>query len=260
MAREDLIFEPRVTVHKKNGIIMPEMHYHATYEIHIAESERTFLVTEQLIHLRERDVLLIKPNVVHCAVSESHTYTLIELPEIYLDKFFTSYGTELITACFEKNVIRVKESDFLPLLSYTENLCENTNDIFSLVQIFSILKNNMSRQASSMITESSLASNIVDYITENYKIIDDLDIITSTFYISKGYLCNLFKEHTGTSVIKYINMLKIQSSLEYISRPDLSIKDVAAKSGFGSIANFSETFKKIMGTSPLKYRKENIKK
>lgn len=260
MSIRENIIKPNVILHQKNDIAMSDLHYHTAYEIYIAESDRTFLVTEQLIHLKERDVLLLKPDVIHCAVSGALLYSLIELPDSYFNKFFTDYGTELITACFEKNVIRVRESDFKLLLSCAEKICENNDDMLALTQLLLILKNNMERKRYDEANSNSLASNIVDFITENYKTIDDLDVIVNTFYISKGYLCSLFKEHTGTSIKKYINLLKIQSSLELICQMNLSMEEVAQKSGFSTLTNFSKTFKIIMGIPPLKYRKENAKK
>ena len=259
MSFKENILDLNVTVHQTNGGIMPDMHYHTAHEIYISESERTFLITDQLVHLRERDVLLIKPNVVHCGINAALSYSLIELPDVYFNKFFTDYGRDLVTACFEKNVIRVRESDFKTLISCAEKLQENNDDILSLTQLFLILKNNRSRATHAESTDS-LASNIVDYVTENYKSIESLDVIANAFYISKGYLCRLFKEHTGTSINKYINLLKINTSLEIISHKNLSMEEISRQSGFNSPANFSKTFKTVIGIPPLKYQKDNEKK
>ena len=260
MSFEEKIVKPNVIVHKKNDSVMTDMHYHSAYEIYIAESDRKFLIMDQLIHLKERDVLLLKPNVIHRSNSETELFSLIELPVTYFEKYFTKEGIETATECFEKNVIRVRESDFKQLLSCTEKLYENNDDIFTLTQLLYILKNNMSRETHAEGEPDSMASKIVDFITENYKTIDNLDIITNTFFISKGYLCTLFKDYTGTSIKKYINYLKIHHALEFILQPNRSMEEIALMCGFTSLANFSKTFKNVVGTSPLKYRKENAKK
>ncbi len=244
-----------VLVHHKDNFIMPEMHFHSAYEIYIAEADRTFMVEDKLIYLKPRDVLLLKPDVIHCTVSETSNFSLIETPESYLEKFFTEDAILVFTECFEKSVVRVRLSDFEILLSLVEKLNENNNDIFSLVEVLRILKDNMSRKNYVSNDKFSLASNIVDYITENYKSIENLDDIAKKFHISKQYLCNLFKEQTGTSIKKYINILKIHASLELLSNKKLSMEDIAKQSGYSSLANFSKTFKAIIGTSPLKYSK-----
>ena len=257
MSFRENIIEPNVICHKKSEIIMPKMHYHSAYEIHISESERKYLVSDQLMHLKERDVLLIKPDVIHRSINKTQLYSALELPVAYLENYFTKKGIELITQCFEKNVIRVRESDFKQLLICVENFNDDTSDILSLNQIFYILKNNMSRATRSEASPDSLPSKIVDFVSENYKTIDNLDVITNTFFISKSYLCALFKNYTGTSIMNYINHLSIHHSLDLLSRTNISIEQVALQSGFSSLANFSQTFKSVMGISPLKYRKEN---
>ena len=251
------IVEPIVWCHAKSNRIMTKMHYHHAYEIHISESERKFLVSDQLVHLKERDVLLIKPDVVHRTSSKTPLFSSLELPIAYLEKYFTEEGIDLITQCFEKNVIRVRESDFKELTDCVEKFKEDTADILSLTRILCILRNNMSRATRSEESHDSLASKIVDFVTENYKTIDNLEVITNMFFISKSYLCALFKDYTGTSIMNYINYLRIHHSLDLLSRTNISIEQVAIQSGFSSLANFSQTFKSVIGISPLKYRKEN---
>ena len=256
MSERETIVNPIVWCHKKSSRIMSEMHYHSAYEIHISESERMYLVYDQLIHLKERDVLLIKPDALHRTFSKTPLFSQLELPITFLEKYFTKEGIEAITQCFEKPVIRVRESDFKQLLTCVEKFNENTEDILALSQIFYILKNNMSRSTHSEDNRNSLASKIVDYVSENYKSINSPDVIMDTFFISKSYLCTLFKEHTGTSIINYTNSLKISHSISLLSQPNISIEEVAKQSGFSSLANFSQTFKSVVGTSPLKYRND----
>ena len=257
MSYKEVIVEPKIGYHLKRGNGMSDTHHHTAYEIYIAESERKYLVMDQLIHLEERDVVLIKPDVIHRSMSEALMGTLVELPAEYFEKYFTKEGVAKVTECFEKTVIRVRESDFKQLLACVEKLRDNTDDILTVTQFLGILKNNMSRATHAEGNPNSLAAKIVDFVTEKYKTVDNLEVITGKFFISKGYLCALFKDYTGTSIKKYINYLKVHSSLELIAETNLSMEEIALKCGFSSLANFSKTFKATIGTSPLSYRKEN---
>ena len=257
MAFKETIYEPNIICHQERKHVMSDTHYHAAYEIYIAESERKYLIMDHLLHLQERDVVLIKPDVVHRTMSGASCGTLVELPITYLEKYFSAEGIASVTKCFEKTVIRVRESDFKQLLSCVESFQENTDDILLLMQILSTLKNNMLRATHADGNQESLAARIVDFVTEEYKTIRNLEVITSRFFISKGHLCTIFKDYTGTSIKKYINYLKVCSSLELVSGTNLSMEDIAVKCGFSSLANFSKSFKATIGTSPLNYRKEN---
>lgn len=257
MSFREIILEPNIEYHVKREDVMSDTHYHTAYEIYIAESERKYLVMDQLIHLEERDVVLIKPDVIHRSMNGARVGSLVEYPVTFLEKYYTKEGLEAITECFKKTVIRVRESDFKQLLACVERLRDNPDDILTLTQLLLILKNNMSRATHAEGNPDSLAAKIVDFVTENYKTVDNLEVITGKFFISKGYLCALFKDYTGTSIKKYINYLKVHSSLELIAETNLSMEEIAARCGFSSLANFSKTFKATIGTSPLSYRKEN---
>ncbi len=246
----------KISLHENGNFKMPGMHYHDAYEIYILESgERFYMLEDKLISLKARDVLLIKPNVIHCTIGGVYKKSALEFTNTYLKNFFTERGMRLSVRCFEKNVIRVRERDFPQLLSIMERLREDNEDMLAFIQLFNILESNVSRKTYDLQETSAMAANIVDYITANYYDIDNLDEIASQFYISKQHLCNLFKQHTGTTIVKYINILKIHASFEYLFQKGLSITEVAEKSGFCNVQYFSQIFKSVTGLSPLAYRK-----
>ncbi len=251
----------QISLHYEGNYKMPDMHYHDAYELYILEDgDRTYMVEDRLIYMRPRDVLLIKPDVIHCTVGGTFVRSLITFTDEYLSKFFNEYSIGLITECFDKDVIRVKESDFELLISLVEKLSKDENDVLTFAHFLSILRNNMSRKTYDLPISGSKVANIVDYISENYKNIDNLDDVADKFYISKQYLCNLFKESTGTSIVKYINILKIHASLELLAEKEHTMAEVAERSGFKSLSNFSKTFKSVTGISPLKYSKTDLNK
>ena len=98
-------------------------------------------------------------------------------------------------------------------------------------------------------------SDIIEYIGRNYKAIENLTEISDNFFITKFYLCRLFKKHTGVSVIKYINTLKIQSACEELTETKKSIEEIALSSGFSTSMYFCKTFKSVTGMTPTQYRK-----
>ncbi len=252
------IEDPITILHISGNMKMSEMHYHNAYEIGILmDGDRSYMIEDQLMHFRPRDVRLIKPNVIHCAVGGNYSGTVIEFTESYLEYFFSKKAAESITECFEKKVIRIRESDFECLMSLVERLTADENDFFAFAKIIDILKNNMSRRTYDLKSTSPRVADIVDYITENYQKIDSLNMIADKFYISKEHLCRLFKENNNISIMRYINILKIRSSLEYVAQNSLPIAKIAEKCGFKNLSYFGETFKSIMGMSPSEYRKNS---
>lgn len=79
------------------------------------------------------------------------------------------------------------------------------------------------------------------------------------FYAKKaGYstsqFSHLFRQHTGTSPINYLNELRIQRAAEFLNNTDWSIKRIAYELGFEDPLYFSRNFRKCVGLSPKAYR------
>lgn len=65
---------------------------------------------------------------------------------------------------------------------------------------------------------------------------------------------HLFRQHTGTSPINYLNELRIQRAAELLKNTDHSIKHIAHQLGFEDPLYFSRSFRKCVGVSPRAYR------
>ena len=74
--------------------------------------------------------------------------------------------------------------------------------------------------------------------------------------ISHPHLLRLFKEKYNITIIKYLNLKRIEYACNLLLTTDLSVKSVAFSSGFSDELHFMKTFKKHMGVSALKYRNE----
>jgi transcriptional regulator GlxA family with amidase domain len=65
----------------------------------------------------------------------------------------------------------------------------------------------------------------------------------------------LFREQTGSSPVDHHIRLRMQAACHYLDTTALSIKEVAAKLGYDDPYYFSRLFQKILGCSPLAYRR-----
>ena len=59
----------------------------------------------------------------------------------------------------------------------------------------------------------------------------------------------------NTTIISYVNKLRIESSKSLLLSSDLNISEIASTTGFFDINYFSRIFKKYTGISPTDYRK-----
>lgn len=66
----------------------------------------------------------------------------------------------------------------------------------------------------------------------------------------------IFREHTGVGPHQYRLHLKLSHARDLLLNTDLSVKEVAFRSGFEEEQYFCRFFKKIMGKTPSGYRKQ----
>lgn len=103
--------------------------------------------------------------------------------------------------------------------------------------------------------ETDSVSLSIAYMKKNIRkklLIDDL---AAQRGLSVSHYSRLFNQKTGSSPINYFNLLKIQASCQHLYFTDSSIKEIAAVMGFDDQYYFSRLFAKLIGMSPLKYRK-----
>lgn len=73
-------------------------------------------------------------------------------------------------------------------------------------------------------------------------------------HLSPNYFIRKFKEHTGFSPIKYVNMLKLERAKGLLENSELPISAVMAEVGLVDAAYFSRLFKTNTGHTPRQYR------
>ncbi len=83
-----------------------------------------------------------------------------------------------------------------------------------------------------------------------------LDEIADEIGISKEYMLKLFRSEEGEPLQTYIARIKMEAACNILKYSDKKIGEIAEYLGYNSLSYFSREFRKIMGISPLEYRKE----
>lgn len=93
---------------------------------------------------------------------------------------------------------------------------------------------------------------IQSYIHEHLAEPLTLDSIADQFFISKYYLCRLFKSTTNYGIIEYVNYSRISKACQ-LMREGVRSKVAGESVGFQSNEHFIRTFKKLVGSTPKQY-------
>jgi len=72
--------------------------------------------------------------------------------------------------------------------------------------------------------------------------------------LSEYYFCRVFKSATGMSPYNYVLRKRIELACHCLKKDDMSIQNIAFKTGFGDPVQFAKHFKQINGLTPSAYR------
>lgn len=95
---------------------------------------------------------------------------------------------------------------------------------------------------------------IQSYLDRHFTQKISLEDLAERFYISSSYLSRTFHEWTGSSPKQYIMKSRIAYAKELLITTNLSVSEVAIRSGFGDTSNFIRSFKKETHETPMQYR------
>ena len=74
--------------------------------------------------------------------------------------------------------------------------------------------------------------------------------------VSRSFLISYLKNHTEINFKDFVNNVLVGKSVELLYDKNLSITEVAIKSGFGSLRSFNRVFISKIGCTPSNYRKK----
>ncbi len=98
-------------------------------------------------------------------------------------------------------------------------------------------------------------ASICSYIAEHFAEDLTLEDVAERSGFSKYHFARLFKQFTGKTFYRYVNMKRIENAEMLLTEPSASITEIAVKSGFSSLPAFVRMFKLIKGCTPTEFRK-----
>lgn len=100
-----------------------------------------------------------------------------------------------------------------------------------------------------------LSQSIIRYLEKHFAQDLTLDELAEELGYNKSYLCVAFKKDTQTTILDFLNMIRIRRAAELIVYSDHSLTQVADMCGFASDSHFNRVFVKYVGTTPGQCRR-----
>ena len=94
----------------------------------------------------------------------------------------------------------------------------------------------------------------MQYLFQHFREDISLEEVARQSGYTPNYFSHLFHESTGEKFVELLGKLRLNYAKMLLQSTDLSITEVAEKSGFGSASALHRNFQKTMGLAPSKYR------
>ena len=99
---------------------------------------------------------------------------------------------------------------------------------------------------------------VVEFINNNYQKQITLYDISKHLCLHRNYLCRLFKQSTGKTVMDYLTFVRMCNA-EILLKTNKSIAEIADLTGFSSPEYFNKVFKNHFFYTPSEYRNKYLK-
>ncbi len=82
--------------------------------------------------------------------------------------------------------------------------------------------------------------------------------ISNQIHIVEQYICAVFKKYTGMTVFEYINSERVDLAKRLIATNEFTLIKISEMCGFFDYNYFSRIFKRVVGITPLNYRRSAL--
>ncbi|WP_163858546.1 helix-turn-helix transcriptional regulator [Paenibacillus elgii] len=125
--------------------------------------------------------------------------------------------------------------------------------LFSLIALFLDMAPVKPHHGISMDAERKLIDSL-RYIDAHLSSELTVEQLSDHAHFHPNYFIRMFKRHMGMPPMKYIHERRLEKAQHLLASTDLTVGEVACRSGFNDVSYFSASFKKYAGVAPKDYR------
>lgn len=236
--------------------------HHCTEIFYVIKGNGSFLVNEDVFDVKEDDLIIVNPNVMHTEMSKGGNplqYIVLGIEGLQ----FTSLSKQeelddysVHNYCNYKHEVLFYMKTLLQEVNYQdeeyESVCQNLLEVLIINMIRRTKANLIVAPAQKVTKECRF---VEQYINTHFQEDITLELLSEKAFMNKFYLVHAFKQYKGMSPINYLIHLRIKAAKELLETTNYSIAQISESSGFSSQSYFSQAFKKETGMTPNAYRK-----
>lgn len=222
-------------------------HTHQRYQLtYVAEGYQYFQIEQKIYLVPQNHVIWIPTKKKHRTTSEAKTVNLMlilfqSVPE---QDFYQNVHVFPAPAVLKEMLLYASKWNKL----LTEDEEKNTFLKAILNSLPNFCKENSGLQIPVPVDNRLIP--ICNYINENYQYRFDIDELADKAKISVRSLQRIFKNETGITLQKYMQLIRILKSIELIDTKQYTLSEIAYKVGYQSLSAFTSSYFAIKKSRP----------
>lgn len=249
--------------------------YHDSIMIaYIAHGEGTHHCNGKDEELKEGDVLIVNPDVVHyfsssprfrylelyyCFISSQKASTAyLELKHDFpeLQRFFDNSSLKYLH--IKDNEKKELRNLFIHMIDEFMNCPPGHKSLvnsYLMIMLGKIFRRYLFSMNNPVFNRNKTVDEAIRYINYNLSFGVKVCDISEALHLSEEYLCRLFKKHTGVTIKQFITNLKIEKVKDLLENTNRSIESIAVSLNCNQVY-LNRLFKKHTDMTLLEYRKK----
>ena len=250
---------------KKPKSLCFQMHWHDRMELlRVVSGELELHLGNEQMTVLPGQVAIIAPRTMHCGFSGTSGvlyHTIMFDVEKFCNATLAS-DNYLVPVCkYEAGFVPVathpRVTEAVDRLLDAISAEENKNPLFAIGAVYEIigaLHQYCAGETRLIHRIDDSFKSILEYINSHYTERISARDISRMFGYNETYFCRRFKAVTGITVMKYIQILRMELAQKLLKNSKEEIGNIAWECGFSDISYFSNCFKKQFGVTPTEFR------
>lgn len=246
-----------------NAMAFP-LHWHDRLELlRILDGSLELTCTDHHSILLPGDVALISPKMLHggTAGDQGAIYDVLTFDPSVLINDNALVAQYIRPLCegkyiFEPLVQNQQIADRLDSI-VAAHLATNSHPLQVIGELYDLIgllyKHCVIREINALPTQKGF-DRAVNYINDHYTENISSASLSEMFGYDESYFCRKFKKQTGLTVMKYIQILRIEKARKLLTETDQSVQAISQQCGFADTAYFTNRFKSICRLTPTQLR------
>ena len=169
--------------------------------------------------------------------------------EKHVDELNVDYFMEL-SKILKTKIIEIDDTFEIHNINWYSNIYEYIRHLKECIFIVDQRLASMNNNSTNLAVKKG-----VEFINKNFSKDINLTIISNEVSLNYTYFCERFKIYTGETFVNYLKKIRIEKAIELlISNPNHKIYEIANMVGYKDAKQFTKTFRKITGLSPMEYK------